>query len=200
MFGEGGSVEAEGKFASGATVDGDGVGEGAFFDGGDPFGGDGVYAAEGSGEAAGDVGAAIGVAAEVDGGDEGFAGLAVGEAKAGEAGAEHLDGGGDVAVDGVAIGVDDAEKGTQNVVLVSEVRESTNGDARSIEADIFREVFVRLGVSLSRTVLVQPGTLAKTSSGKRRHRHFREAYLSGDLEPYYVNHEPGPDETHALSS
>ena len=31
-------------------------------------------------------------------------------------------------------------------------------------------------------VLVEPGTLTKTSSGKRRHRHFRDAYLRGELQ------------------
>jgi hypothetical protein len=34
---------------------------------------------------------------------------------------------------------------------------------------------------LDDVVLVEKGTLAKTSSGKRRHRHFREVYEGGGL-------------------
>ena len=42
-------------------------------------------------------------------------------------------------------------------------------------------MFERIGINVSDVVLVQQGTLTKTSSGKRRHRYFREQYLSGAL-------------------
>ena len=50
-----------------------------------------------------------------------------------------------------------------------------------------RATFDRLGVSVDDIVLVEPGTLTKTSSGKRRHRHFRDAYLRGELDGMRVS-------------
>jgi len=82
----------------------------------------------------------------------------------------------------VAFGVDDPQQGTQRVVIVSEVREPTARSTRELSAAIQRQAFVRLGVRVSEVLLVRPGTLAKTSSGKRRHRHFRRLYLEGELQ------------------
>ncbi|MCC6190119.1 MAG: hypothetical protein IT318_13885, partial [Anaerolineales bacterium] len=41
-----------------------------------------------------------------------------------------------------------------------------------------------LGFNLQDVVLVREGTLTKTSSGKRRHRYFREQYASGMLKDF----------------
>lgn len=80
-----------------------------------------------------------------------------------------------------AFGVDDARKGTQKVVVVSEVRSPLARPADEIETAVRRQIFRKLGVTIGDVVLVPAGTLAKTSSGKRRHRHFRELYLRGEL-------------------
>ncbi len=84
----------------------------------------------------------------------------------------------------VAFGVDDRELGTQRIVIVCEVREPLARGAQEIVSEIHRQTFVRLGVTLGEVLLVRPGALAKTSSGKRRHRHFRRLYLEGGLVPF----------------
>jgi hypothetical protein len=38
-----------------------------------------------------------------------------------------------------------------------------------------------MGLNVGDVVLVRPGTLSKTSSGKRRHRYFHRMYLGGKL-------------------
>jgi hypothetical protein len=86
-----------------------------------------------------------------------------------------------------AFGVDDERQGTQRVVLVSEVRSGSSRAAATIAGEVRDRVHEHLGVDLGEVVLVRPGTLTKTSSGKRRHRHARELYLAGALEPARVN-------------
>jgi acyl-CoA synthetase (AMP-forming)/AMP-acid ligase II len=81
----------------------------------------------------------------------------------------------------VAFGVDDVTTGTQRVVVVAEIVE---GDPESIAAAIRHASFERLGIAIDEVLLVDSGTLTKTSSGKRRHRHFKDAYLRGDLDAF----------------
>lgn len=85
-----------------------------------------------------------------------------------------------------AFGVDDKEQGTQRIVIVSEVRDSTSLSPEQISAQIRSEVLQRLGVNVSDVLLVRKGTLTKTSSGKRRHRYFRQLYVSGNLESFRI--------------
>lgn len=86
----------------------------------------------------------------------------------------------------VVFGVDEGAHGTQRVVIVTEVREPLIRSLEDISADISKQVFLRLGVTVSDIELVKAGTLAKTSSGKRRHRHFRQMYLEDGLKAYRV--------------
>jgi fatty-acyl-CoA synthase len=86
-----------------------------------------------------------------------------------------------------AFGVDDREKGTQRIVIVAEVRDPTSLGHEQICDEIRRGVFQQLGVSVSDIVLVRQGTLGKTSSGKRRHRDFRQLYLDGALDPFIIS-------------
>ena len=81
----------------------------------------------------------------------------------------------------VAFGVDDAATGTQRVVVVAEIVE---GDPEAIAATMRHASFERLGIAIDEVLLVDSGTLTKTSSGKRRHRHFKDAYLRGDLDAF----------------
>jgi acyl-CoA synthetase (AMP-forming)/AMP-acid ligase II len=80
-----------------------------------------------------------------------------------------------------AFGVDDPRQGTQRVVLVVEVRQTTDRSEEDMIGDIRAQVFQTLGVNVSEVMLVQEGTITKTSSGKRRHRHFRDLYTNGEL-------------------
>jgi acyl-CoA synthetase (AMP-forming)/AMP-acid ligase II len=81
-----------------------------------------------------------------------------------------------------AFGVSDEGLGTERLILVIEVRPSLTRSLKELEATICRKCFLEIGVTPDDIVLVHSGTLAKTSSGKRRHRHFRKLYLSGGLE------------------
>jgi acyl-CoA synthetase (AMP-forming)/AMP-acid ligase II len=78
-------------------------------------------------------------------------------------------------------GVDDGRRGTQRLVIVSEVKLPLRRPAEAIEQDLRQQVSLHLGVSVDEIRLVPPATLGKTSSGKRRHRHVRRQYERGEL-------------------
>ena len=84
----------------------------------------------------------------------------------------------------VVFGVDDTKTGTQKIVVVSEVKQPTERSLSDINAQILKECYLRLGLTVNEVRLLRPGTLAKTSSGKRRHRHFKHLYEKGALEEY----------------
>jgi fatty-acyl-CoA synthase len=65
-----------------------------------------------------------------------------------------------------AIGVDDAELGTQRLVVIVESRSTDSSTLQEIEAHIHREVPVRLGVSVDEVHHAPYRWLIKTSSGK----------------------------------
>jgi acyl-CoA synthetase (AMP-forming)/AMP-acid ligase II len=79
-------------------------------------------------------------------------------------------------------GVEDAEQGTQKPVLISELREPCERPHEELLAEMRQRIIDDLGIVLDDILLVGRGTLAKTSSGKRRHRHFRDLYLRRELE------------------
>jgi acyl-CoA synthetase (AMP-forming)/AMP-acid ligase II len=81
----------------------------------------------------------------------------------------------------VAFGIADPARGTERPVVVCEVQDPAGRALAEIAADIHQAANAELGLMLEDVVLVEKGTLAKTSSGKRRHRHFREVYQSGGL-------------------
>jgi fatty-acyl-CoA synthase len=80
-----------------------------------------------------------------------------------------------------AFGVDDEAGGTQRLVIVAEVQQAAAGGARGLIDQIRERVSLQLGIVADEVVLVEAGTLTKTSSGKRRHRFFHQAYLDGRL-------------------
>ena len=87
----------------------------------------------------------------------------------------------------VAFGVDDEKRGTQRVVIATEVRDPSTVDGKGIIGTIRERVLLQLGIAVDEVILVQPGTLSKTTSGKRRHRSFRQQYLDGKLEPFQIS-------------
>jgi fatty-acyl-CoA synthase len=81
-----------------------------------------------------------------------------------------------------AFGVPDEQLGTDRLVVVGEVRSPVTENLKNLAATISRKCFLELSLTPNDIVLVPSGTLAKTSSGKRRHRYFRKLYLDGGLE------------------
>ena len=80
----------------------------------------------------------------------------------------------------VAFGTDDPEAGTQALVIVSEVVDPGLVGDPDLVSTVRRRIFTEHGVRPRRVVLVPRGSLPKTSSGKRRHRHFKKRYLETD--------------------
>jgi fatty-acyl-CoA synthase len=81
----------------------------------------------------------------------------------------------------VAFGIDDAKQGTQRVVVAVEVDDSSL-EPDQLKAAVRGEIHRQVGVTVAEILLMQPDTLTKTSSGKRRHRIFQRLYLSGELQ------------------
>lgn len=84
-------------------------------------------------------------------------------------------------------GVEDTQLGTERIVVLAEVQDSVSRSHRDILSDIRSQVYLQLGMTLSDVLLLPKGTLTKTSSGKRRHRYFRQLYLDGNLESLRIS-------------
>lgn len=69
-----------------------------------------------------------------------------------------------------------AEEGTQAAVIVCEVRDAARDRAKRILGEVRRRVSLELGVALHDALLVRERSLAKTTSGKRRHLHYKRLY------------------------
>ena len=82
-----------------------------------------------------------------------------------------------------AFGVDDEQEGTQRLVIVAEVIEPLSRSLEDVRREIRRKIFLDIGVHVGEVLLVSSGSLAKTSSGKRRHNHYRAMYQEGSLQP-----------------
>ncbi len=97
--------------------------------------------------------------------------------------AEALAGG----IDGVrtgcvaAFGVTDADRGTEQFVIVAETRVTDEGARAALAQAVSREVGMALGLAPDRVVLAPPGSVAKTSSGKIRRGATRDTWLAGRL-------------------
>lgn len=82
-----------------------------------------------------------------------------------------------------AFGVDDPELGSQRLVIVAEVRDTNQRPLSELLAAVRGQVLLRAGVHVDSVLLVSQGAMAKTSSGKRRHRFYRREYMAGRLRP-----------------
>ena len=67
---------------------------------------------------------------------------------------------------------------TERIVLAAEYRD---GDPATIEAEIVRAVQREVGLTVSEVVLIEAGSLPKTTSGKLQRSAAREQYLGGTL-------------------
>jgi fatty-acyl-CoA synthase len=81
-----------------------------------------------------------------------------------------------------AFGVEDESIGTQRLYIVCEVVDGVERPLIDICNEIRQGVATRLGVTVAEVALVAKGLLTKTSSGKRRHLHFRDLYLKGEID------------------
>lgn len=86
-----------------------------------------------------------------------------------------------------AFGLDDRDLGTQRIVIVTEVRDSTSRNHRGISGKVRERAFLELGIMVDDVILVRQGTLTKTSSGKRRHRYFRQLCMDGKLKSFEIS-------------
>jgi fatty-acyl-CoA synthase len=86
-----------------------------------------------------------------------------------------------------AFGREDPERGTEVLVVLAEVDPAWVERCAEVAARVRSAAAAELGVVIEELALVPKGELAKTSSGKRRHRHFRELYLRGELAVLHVS-------------
>ena len=80
-----------------------------------------------------------------------------------------------------AFGAADAERGTEQFVIVAETRTANDAARGALVQAVTREVGLALGVAPDRVVLAPPGSVAKTSSGKIRRGATRDAWLAGRI-------------------
>ena len=80
-----------------------------------------------------------------------------------------------------AFGVPNLAKGTEEIIVVAETRIRSPERCRKMVQEIKKNVFQDTGCSPDRVVLVPPGNIAKTSSGKIQRYRCRDRYLTGDL-------------------
>ena len=82
----------------------------------------------------------------------------------------------------VAFGIHDAKSKQDSLVLVVETRVRENHRRKALQREIIETVREVHGLTPLNIVFVPPGTVPKTSSGKRRRNECRELYLSAQLE------------------
>jgi fatty-acyl-CoA synthase len=82
-----------------------------------------------------------------------------------------------------AFGIESERRGTEDLVIVAEVRPRPAGELERLRAEIRREMNRVLAVGVDFIELVASGTLPKSSSGKIRTFECRKLYLERRLEP-----------------
>jgi acyl-CoA synthetase (AMP-forming)/AMP-acid ligase II len=81
-----------------------------------------------------------------------------------------------------AFGIDDEKIGSQRLIIVSEVSDANRRPLQAIREDVREEVATSLGARVDEIMLLSQGSMTKTTSGKRRHKYYRQLYLDGELE------------------
>jgi acyl-CoA synthetase (AMP-forming)/AMP-acid ligase II len=89
-----------------------------------------------------------------------------------------------------AVGVDSQRTGTQRLHVVAEVRdeEAAAGAHHRLVAEIVRRVHEGRGHRPARVLLVRPGTIPKTSSGKIQRSRLAQMIAAGELRDRLVHH------------
>lgn len=81
----------------------------------------------------------------------------------------------------VAFGAYDQNKGTEQFTIVAESHKKDPKIKNKISNEIVDKVATNLGIPPDKIIIVPPGTILKTSSGKLRRNSTKEAYLKGKL-------------------
>jgi fatty-acyl-CoA synthase len=81
----------------------------------------------------------------------------------------------------IAFGVTDPERGTEKLILVAETRETNAAKRNRIIKKINEVMMETLDIAPDQTILVDPGKIPKTSSGKLRRSDAKNAYLKRQL-------------------
>jgi hypothetical protein len=80
-----------------------------------------------------------------------------------------------------AIGVADAARGTERLVVVAESGAEGRADMARVKERVAQAVIDAAGATADEVVLIRPGTLPKTANGKQRRPAVRAMYLAGTL-------------------
>jgi acyl-CoA synthetase (AMP-forming)/AMP-acid ligase II len=80
-----------------------------------------------------------------------------------------------------AFGIPHIEQGTEEIIVVAETRIRSSARTGRMVQEIRKKVKEDTGCSPDRVILVPPGTVAKTSSGKIQRYLCRERYLGGEF-------------------
>lgn len=81
----------------------------------------------------------------------------------------------------VAFGIYDAVEEKDRVILVSETKLESEQDRVHLAQRISEAVIEGVGIPVDEVVIVPPGSLPKTSSGKRQRSRTKDAYLRHEL-------------------
>ena len=81
-----------------------------------------------------------------------------------------------------AFGVPDPKAGTERLIIVTEKRSNNSISDQMLKRSVAGSISSHLGVKASEVILLSEGSMTKTSSGKRRHRYYRQLYLSNELQ------------------
>jgi fatty-acyl-CoA synthase len=82
----------------------------------------------------------------------------------------------------IAFGVD-GHRGKEGIVVVAETKAS---DATTLRAAVAERIRAAIGLPAGDIVLVEPGTIPKTSSGKLQRSLCKTRYLGAELQPVGV--------------
>lgn len=80
-----------------------------------------------------------------------------------------------------AFGVSEQRLGTERVVVVAETRETEQNQRDKISSQVVERVSEKIGIPPDVVLLIPPGAIPKTSSGKLRRASCRDSYLKGKL-------------------
>lgn len=86
----------------------------------------------------------------------------------------------------IAFGIQDKAEGTERLIIVAETSEQDKTTHEDMIQEISAKVVTELGLPPDTVLLVPPGTVPKTSSGKLQRSACKQAYLSNELKQRHL--------------
>jgi acyl-CoA synthetase (AMP-forming)/AMP-acid ligase II len=83
----------------------------------------------------------------------------------------------------LAFSIPNSDRGTEEIIVVAETSVRSSRTRQLLAQEIRKRVHQSMGCGLDQVLLMPPGTVAKTSSGKLQRSLCRQRYLSGELRP-----------------